>query len=108
MAIESNRDVVVSQTAKLAGVDFSKMREIARAIHEDSSLLTAFEKDPEGVAFSINGFKVPEGFHIHVADAQNNLIPSEEEGVFGAESRDAWDRLEVRAGYKTISLVVCA
>ena len=85
-----------------------KMREIARAIHEDPSLLAAFEKDPEGVAASINGFQVPEGFHIHIADANNTLIPAEEEGVFGADSRDSWDRLEVRAGYKTISLVVCA
>jgi hypothetical protein len=108
MSVESNRDVVVSETAKLAGVDFGKMREIARAIHEDSSLLAAFEKDPEGVAASINGFQVPEGFHIHIADANNTLIPAEEEGVFGADNRDSWDRFEVRAGYKTLSLVVCA
>lgn len=108
MSVESHRDAVVSETAKLAGVDFGKMREIARAIHEDPSLLAAFEKDPEAVAASINGFQVPEGFHIHVADASNTLIPAEEEGVFGADDRDSWDRFEVRAGYKTISLVVCA
>jgi hypothetical protein len=108
MSVESHRDSVVSATAKLAGVDFGKMREIARAIHEDPSLLAAFEKDPEAVAASINGFEVPEGFHIHIADAENTLIPAEDAGVFGADSRDSWDRLEVRAGYKTISLVVCA
>ncbi|GGH11554.1 hypothetical protein GCM10007036_08700 [Alsobacter metallidurans] len=101
------REFVTTSAASLARVDYAKMREIAKAIHEDRSLLDAFEQDPEGTARGINGFEVPEGFHIHVADAENRLYPAEEAGVFGDESREAWDRMEVRAGHKTISLVVC-
>lgn len=84
-----------------------QMREIAKVIHDDPSRLAEFERDPEAFARAVNGFEVPAGFHIHVADAQNNLYPTEEEGIFGAEDRAAWARLEFRAGYKTFSLVAC-
>jgi hypothetical protein len=104
---ETTREFVTTSAARLAQVDYAKMREIAKAIHDDRSLLDAFEKDPEGVAKAINGFEVPDGFHIHVADEDNRLYPAEEPGVFGDETRDAWERLEVRAGHKTISLVMC-
>ena len=45
--------------------------------------------------------------HIHIADAQNKFTPSEEEGKFGDEATTSWNRVEVRAGYKTFSLVAC-
>jgi hypothetical protein len=108
MATTDIREFVTASAAQLAAVNYDQMREIARAIHEDRSLLTAFEQDPEGVARAINGFEVPEGFHMHVADADNRLYPAEEAGGFGDEDKGSWSRLEVRAGHKTISLVVCA
>jgi hypothetical protein len=107
LASANTAALVKATAAQLATVDFDKMREIARVIHDHPSMMAEFEADPEGVARSINGFEVPEGLHIHMADANNNLIPAEEAGVFGAEDRDAWSRMEVRAGYKTLSLVVC-
>ena len=98
---------VRANVASLADVDYNKMREIARAIHDDPSLLAAFEQAPEETAKRINGFVPPEGFHIHIADADNRLHPAEEPSAFGAEDRETWARMEVRAGYKTLSLVVC-
>ena len=87
--------------------DYAKMQEIAKAVYENPSLLADFERNPSAAAFTINGFVVPEGFHIHIADAQNKFYPGEEHGIFGDEAKDAWDRVEVRAGYKTFSLVAC-
>jgi hypothetical protein len=83
------------------------MREIAKAVHDNPALLETFVKDPEAVARDINGFEVPEGYHLHIADAQNNLYPAEETGAFGSEDKSSWSRIEFRAGYKTISLVMC-
>lgn len=91
----------------IASADYAKMTEIARAVYENPSLLADFERDPEGTAYKINGFIVPQGFHIHIADADNKFYPAEGPGIFGAESRDQWDRMEMRAGYKTFSLVGC-
>ena len=54
------------------------------------------------VPHKINGFVVPEGFHIHIADADNKFYPAEDPGIFGAEGRDQWDRVEMRAGYKDL------
>ena len=92
----------------IAKADYAKMREIARAVYEKPSLLSDFERDPAAAARAINGFEVPAGFHIHIADADNKFYPAEEHGRFGAEGEDKWDRVEMRAGYKTFSLVGCA
>jgi hypothetical protein len=91
----------------IATADYGKMREIAKAVYENPSLLAEFERDPAAAARKINGFEVPAGFHIHIADADNKFYPSEEPGIFGAESSEKWDRVEMRAGYKTFSLVGC-
>lgn len=85
----------------------AKMREIAKAVYDDPSRIAEFERDPLGFARKVNGFEPPAGFHLHLADADNNLVPPEEDGIFGAETRPAWDRLEFRVGYKTVSLVAC-
>jgi len=90
----------------LTSVDYARMREVAKAVYEDTKLFDAFLENPEGVAHSL-GFDVPEGYHLHIADAENRLYPAEEAGAFGSEDNTAWSRLEVRAGYKTISLVMC-
>lgn len=84
-----------------------QMREIAKVIHEDPSRIAEFERDPEAFARGVNGFEPPAGFHLHVADSANNLYPPEDAGIFGAEDRANWARLEFRAGYKTFSLVAC-
>jgi len=96
--------------AALAAVraDYGKMQEIAKTVYENPSLLASFERDPAAAAFAINGFVVPEGMHLHIADAQNNFTPAEDEGKFGGEGLSSWNRVEVRAGYKTFSLVACA
>ncbi len=98
-----------AKEAAIAAVraDMSKMRDIAKAVYENPSLLGSFERDPAAAAFAINGFVVPEGMHIHIADASNKFTPSEEFGKFGEEGASSWDRVEVRAGYKTFSLVAC-
>ena len=92
----------------IASADYGKMREIAKAVYENPALLEEFERDPEGTAYKINGFVAPAGFHIHIADADNRFYPAEDPGKFGAEGRDQWERVEMRAGYKTFSLVGCA
>jgi hypothetical protein len=91
----------------IASADYGKMREIAKAVYENPALLEDFKRDPEGTAHRINGFVAPEGFHIHIADADNKFYPPEDPGIFGAEGRDQWDRMEMRAGYRTFSLVGC-
>ncbi len=91
-----------------ASVDVAKMREIAKALYETPSLVKAFEIDPEGTAAKINGFVVPEGMHLHMADDRNTFTPAEEAGRFGSAEATEWDRVEVRAGYRTVSLVSCA
>ena len=90
-----------------ASVDVAKMREIAKALYETPSLVKEFEKDPEATAAKINGFIVPEGMHLHMADDRNVFTPAEEAGRFGSSESTDWDRVEVRAGYKTVSLVSC-
>jgi hypothetical protein len=85
----------------------AKMREIAKVVYDDPGKLAEFERDPMGFAKSVNGFEPPAGFHLHIADADNKLVPAEEAGVFGAEDRPTWDRMEFRVGYKTVSLVAC-
>ena len=100
-------DFVKSSAAALTAVDYAKMREIARAVHDDPALFAAFERAPEETARKINGFEVPEGFHLHIADSENRLYPAEEPGVFGAADKDPWSRIEFRVGYKTYSLVAC-
>ncbi len=103
-AIQENIDY---RARVIATADYGKMREIAQAVYENPSLLADFERDPAGTAHKINGFVVPDGFHIHIADAENNFYPAEEPGIFGAEGRGNWERVEMRAGYKTFSLVGC-
>lgn len=85
----------------------AKMREIAKVVYDDPAKIAEFERDPMGFAKSVNGFEPPAGFHLHLADADNKLIPAEDDGIFGAEDRPTWDRLEFRVGYKTVSLVAC-
>ena len=87
--------------------DYEKMRLIAKAVYDSPALLQDFERNPEATAWSINGFVPPAGFHIHIADAANQLHPAEDAGRFGSEERDDWSRVEFRAGYKTFSLVGC-
>lgn len=101
-------DFVKESAVTLTAVDYEKMREIARAVHDDAALFAAFERSPEATAKAINGFEVPEGFHLHIADAQNRLYPAEEPGVFGAADKGEWSRIEFRVGYKSLSLVACA
>jgi hypothetical protein len=105
--VENTREFVKSGIAGIASVDHTKMVEIARAVYDDPSLLAEFERAPEATAKKINGFEVPTGFHLHIADAENNLIPAEEPGAFGACDKSQWARMEFRAGYKTVSLVAC-
>ena len=103
----TNHEVIGYGARVIASTDYGKMREIAKAVYENPALLSEFESDPAGTAHKINGFVVPEGFHIHIADADNKFYPAEDEGIFGAEGREQWDRMEMRAGYKTFSLVGC-
>lgn len=88
-------------------VDREKMTEIAKAVYENPRLLEDFERDPVAAALAINGFKAPEGMHIHIADAANKFTPPEGLGIFGDERQESWNRIEIRAGYKTFSLVAC-
>lgn len=90
-----------------AAVDFEKMHAIAKHLHETPGAVDEFCKDPEGYAFRFNGYAVQEGHHLHVADAENNLLPAEKYGVFGSEDRPMWGRSEIRVGYKTTALVEC-
>ncbi len=90
-----------------AHVDFEKMYDVAKHLHENPDVRDEFAKDPEAYVFRFNGLKVQDGHHLHVADENNNLFPPEEYGVFGAEERTAWGRSEIRVGYKTTSLVDC-
>jgi hypothetical protein len=105
-ASDTTREFVRASAAVMAELDYGKMRAIAKEIHDNPALLGDFERDPEAFALA-RGFKVPEGMHIHVADAQNRLYPVEEHGIFGDESKESWARIETRAGYKTFSLVAC-
>lgn len=105
--VQTAGDIVSQGTLVVSKEHMAQMREIAKAVYEDRALLADFEQDPEGTAFKINGFTVAEGFHIHIADAENRLYPAEEAGVFGDESRERWDRVEFRVGYKTFSFVEC-
>lgn len=107
MGVQTAGDIVRTGALVLDDAHMAKMREVAKAVYEDRSLLADFERDPEGTANRINGFVVPEGYHIHIADSENRLYPPEEPGIFGAEERDAWDRIEFRVGYKTFSFVEC-
>lgn len=91
-----------------SNVDFGKMHAIARYIHENPLAVADFAEDPEGFAFRFNGYKVQDGHHLHIADAENNLIPAEKYGIFGSDERIQWGRSEIRVGYKTTSLVECA
>ncbi len=91
----------------IALANIRKMREIAKAVYDNPALLSEFERDPNGTAEKINGFVTPQGFHIHLADDANRFYPAEEAGVFGSEERDGWERLEIRVGYRTFSVVGC-
>jgi len=102
-----NQENIQYSARVVASADYDKMREIAKAVYENPALLSSFERDPAGTAHKINGFVVPEGCHIHIADADNKFYPAEDPGVFGDEGRANWERIEMRAGYKTFSLVGC-
>ena len=97
----------VTSVPAFTKADHAKMREIAKAVYDDPSLLADFERNPEATARAINGFVPPRGYHIHIADAGNRLYPAEEAGRFGGQDKDEWSRVEFRAGYKTFSLVGC-
>ena len=97
----------VAAVPAFSKADYVKMREIAKAVYEDPTLLVKFEQDPEATSKAINGFVPPPGYHIHIADAANRLYPAEDAGRFGAENNEDWSRVEFRAGYKTFSLVGC-
>lgn len=86
--------------------DRTRMREIAKAIYDNPSLLEEFERNPNAVAFAINGFKVPDGVHIHIDDGHNKLTPAEQVTALSNGREENWDRVEVRIGYKTVSFVV--
>lgn len=90
-----------------ADIDFEKMHEIAKHLHDNPEALGSFAADPEAFVFKFNGYRVQPGCHLHVADENNNLIPAEEHGTFGAEQRAKWGRMEIRVGYKTTALVEC-
>ncbi|MBL8588979.1 MAG: hypothetical protein JNK46_10665 [Methylobacteriaceae bacterium] len=105
--VQTAADIARSGSFVVNETQLAKMREIAKVVYDDPGKIAEFERDPMGFAKSVNGFEPPAGFHLHIADASNNLIPPEEDGIFGAESRTTWDRLEFRVGYKTVSLVAC-
>jgi hypothetical protein len=105
--IENTQEFARAGATVIASIDHAKMVEIARTIYENPALLTDFERAPEATARKINGFEVPAGFHLHVADADNRLYPAEEVGTFGSTDKGHWARMEFRAGYKTVSLVAC-
>jgi hypothetical protein len=100
-------DIAKSGSFVVNDAQIAKMREIAKVVYENPSKIAEFERDPMSFAKSVNGFEPPEGFHLHLADANNNLVPPEEDGIFGSDERPTWDRLEFRVGYKTVSLVAC-
>ncbi|MBV1704639.1 MAG: hypothetical protein KGI57_08630 [Hyphomicrobiales bacterium] len=91
----------------LTETDVTKMREIAKAVYENPTLLADFDRDPEAAAFQINGFRPPEGHHLHLSDDKNQFHPAEYPGRFGSHDVDGWTRDEFRVGYKTYSLVAC-
>lgn len=105
--VQTAGDIAKTGSFQVDDATIAKMREIAKVVYDDPAKISDFERDPLGFAKSVNGFEPPAGFHLHVADANNNLIPAEDEGIFGAETRPTWDRLEFRVGYKTYSLVAC-
>lgn len=106
-AVEHTQEFAQAGADMIVAIDHGKMVEIARTIYDDPALLAEFERAPEATARRINGFEVPAGFHLHVADADNRLYPAEEAGAFGSSDKGHWARMEFRAGYKTVSLVAC-
>jgi len=103
----ATHESIAVRARDLVKADYVKMQGLAKAVYENPALLAEFERDPAAAALKINGFVVPEGFHIHIADAENKFYPPEDKGIFGDETKGSWDRVEVRAGYKTFSLVAC-
>ncbi|MGO7910672.1 hypothetical protein ACC702_03720 [Rhizobium ruizarguesonis] len=96
--------------AVLEKLDYGKMQEIAQAVAENPSLLSDFTSDPEKTAKKINGFEVPQGFHMHVADGANAYYPPEDDAlsqISGQEDHAVWSRIEVRAGYGMYACIVC-
>ncbi len=96
-----------TNTVVAVKADYEKMQEIAKAVHDNPGLLKDFERDPAAAAYAINGFVAPKGMHIHIADDYNYFTPAEDYVMYGAVNIDFWDRVEIRAGYKTFSFVVC-
>jgi hypothetical protein len=88
-------------------IDYIKMTEIAMAVFHSPSLLKDFDRDPAAAAFAINGFVAPDGMKIYIADDYNYFTPAEDCEIYGAVNLDAWHRVEIRAGYRTFSCVVC-
>ena len=108
MALEQFNDSLKTIAVEHAAVDFDKMYDIARHLHENPGARADFAEDPTNWVYRFNGLKVQDGHHLHIADENNTLIPAEEYGVFGADDRTRWGRSEIRVGYKTTSLVDCA
>ncbi|MCU6401182.1 hypothetical protein KW811_22110 [Enterobacter quasiroggenkampii] len=101
--------LLVNSFASLQQVDYSKLFEIAKAV-KDNNQISEFEQNPEGYSNNINGFVVPEGFHMHIVDKDNKYYPEEDDALnqlIKNASSESWTRIEVRAGYKDLACIIC-
>lgn len=86
----------VTQIAKL---DFSALFDFDLRLKTDPALRERFIADPNGVVAQEAGFVVPEGFHGHYIDGDNQYYPSEGEAMAQLKAGklgETWVRVEIR------------
>jgi hypothetical protein len=104
------KDLMSMSMSAVAGADYDKMIEIAKAVSEKPALLADFDADPLLAAAKVNGFEPPPGFHMHIVDEQNVYHPKEDDALTQISTKsggETWTRMEVRAGYNTIACTIC-
>ncbi len=106
----SASDLLKMSTSALPQLDYAKMYEVAKAVADNPSLIAEFDADPEAAAKKINGFQVPPGFHMHIADGENSYHPPEDDAlsqISGQVDESVWSRIEIRAGVGAMACIVC-
>ena len=94
----------------LVDFDFSPAYELDEKLKANDKLLDEFIKDPSGIAMREVGWTIPDGYHLHFIDKDNNYYPPENNAISQlqkGENGKVWNRIEIRSAVGPGCIAFC-
>jgi hypothetical protein len=109
-AVESTHNSMKQALKIAADFDHRPLYELDRKLKANAALLEEFKADPHGIAHREVEVEVPQGFHLHFVDENNNYHPPEGDAVSQLQAgkhKHAWSRVEIRSAVGPGCVIVC-